>query len=831
MGQRRDRGGRSGRTPGTAVGSGEIREPARAETVEPLAAAALAVHVIPVLAQADDKASGPKAAASAAESKPAANAVTLGTVKVEDQVDHPYKADTISSPKYTEPLVDTPQTITVIKKELIQERVATTLTEALRNTPGITLQQGENGNSTSGDAISMRGFDTQNSIFVDNVRDLGTAVRDTFNIEQIEVVKGPSGADNGRGATAGYINLSSKLPYLEDGAAGTVSYGSEDRRRITGDLNQTLGAASAVRLNVMGQDGGVAGRDVIERRSWGLAPSIGLGLGTSTRFFLFSQHVRQDNTPDGGVPTVGLDGYRFSNSVPNPVQQTLDAAGVDVAAPDSKNYYGFAQDFEDIKANMLTAKFEHDLAPGLTVRNTARYGKSSQERVLTGVNAVTVTDGQQGQAADPAANPPRPQPTPPPNGLTVRDPDAYTTTRTVQATGRVNEIMTDQTNLTGGFKTGIVEHSIGGGVEFIWERQHTPTYAVSGDATPTANLQANLYDPDRSVLRANYAKNGAYTDGETVTTAVYLFDTLHITDRWLVNGSVRWERYETETETLAAPVAPATSGLGTRIEAADNLLSWKGGVLFKPTAISSVYASYANSYQPPGGANFSLSATSTNIANPNLDPQEAQNYELGTKWDLFGGRLAATAALFKSTNKNELARAGDNPDQVIQYGKRQTKGLELALVGEVLPNWNVSGGVTRQKAQITDGTATSDGAGARFTPEWNATLWTTYHLVPYKLTFGGGIQYVDDQKRQENNDPNGAVTATTGQTGYTNVFKVDSYSIVDAMVAYDATPNVSLQLNGYNLFDQDYVAAINNGGSRYIPGVARSYLVSVNVRF
>ncbi len=786
----------------------------------PLAAAVLAVYAVPGVAQDSAEPTAQKQ-----------REVALPAVRVEDEVTNAYKAEAVSSPKFTEPLVDTPQTITVIKKEVLQERVATTLTEALRNTPGITLQQGENGNSTSGDAISMRGFDTQNSIFIDNIRDLGTAVRDTFNLEQIEVVKGPSGADNGRGATAGYINLSSKLPFLENTTAGTLSYGSEDRSRFTGDLNQTIGSSSALRLNVMGQDGGVAGRDYIERKSWGVAPSVGFGLGTDTRFFLFSQHVRQDNTPDGGVPTVGLSGYRFSNSVPNPVTQTLEAAGRVVEAPDSKNYYGFAQDFEDITANMITAKFEHDIAPGFVIRNTARYGKSEQERVLTGTNAVTVTDGQQGQAADPSANPPRPDPTPPPNGLTVRDPDAYSVSRSVQATGRVNEIMTDQTNISGEVKTGIVEHSLGGGVEFIWERQFTPTYAVSGDATPTANLQANLYNPDRNATRANYAKNGAYSEGETVTTALYLFDTLHITDRWLVNGSVRWERYETETETLAAPTGTATQGLGSRIEAADNLLSWKAGVLFKPTAISSVYASYANSFQPPGGANFSLSATSTNVANPNMDPQEAENIELGTKWDLFGGRLAATAALFKSTNKNELARAGDNPDQVIQYGKRETKGVELALVGEVLPNWNVSAGITKQEAEITEGTDTSDGAGARFTPEWNATLWTTYRLLPYKLTFGAGVQYVDDQTRQENNNAYDSVNATTGQVGYTNVFKVDGYTIVDAMVSYEATKNLTVQLNGYNLFDEDYMAAINNGGSRYIPGVARSYLVSLNIKF
>ncbi len=528
--------------------------------------------------------------------------------------------------------------------------------------------------------------------------------------------------------------------------------------------------------------------------------------------------------------------YRFSNSIPQPIEQTLDAAGISVRAPSSKNYYGFKQDFEDIKANMLTAKFEHDLKPGLTVRNISRYGKSEQERVLTGVNAVTVTDGAFGQNADAAANPPRPAPTPPPNGLTPRAADDYTVARSIQGTGRTNEILTNQTNLTYDLQTGFIKHSLGGGLEFIYEKQYTPTF-VAETANPAAVTTANLYNPDRSTTRSNFVKNGAFSDGQTITTAVYLFDTLHLSEQWLVNGSVRWERYNTETETVAAPVAPATQGLGSRVEGADNLVSWKTGVVFKPTPMSSVYASYANSLKPPGDTNFSLAAQNAagglpnaNVNNPDLKEQEAENLEVGTKWDLLGGRLAATAALFKSTNKNDLARAADDPNVIIQYGKREVKGVELAMVGQITPDWNISAGVTHQDAEIKEGTATSEGAGIRFTPELTATLWTTYRIQPLKLLVGAGAQYVDEQTRNETNNP-GGTTAASGQVGPTAIYKVDSYTVFDAMVAYEATKNLTVQLNGYNLFDEDYFAAINNGGSRYIPGTAASYLLSLNVKF
>src|SRR5690606_7780873 len=109
--------------------------------------------------------------------------------------------------KQTQPILDIPQVVNVVKKEMLLDQGATTLMEALRNTPGITQQLGENGNTAAGDTFQMRGFSTQASTFVDGVRDLGAVTRDVFNLEQVEVVKGPSGGDIGRGASSGYINL------------------------------------------------------------------------------------------------------------------------------------------------------------------------------------------------------------------------------------------------------------------------------------------------------------------------------------------------------------------------------------------------------------------------------------------------------------------------------------------------------------------------------------------------------------------------------------------------------------------------------------------------
>lgn len=153
-------------------------------------------------------------------------------VKVEATASNDYRVDQLSSPKFTQPLLDTTQTITVISKELIQQQGASTLTEALRNSPGVgTFYVGENGNTSTGDSIYMRGFDTSGSIYVDGVRDLGSISRDVFNIEQVEVAKGPAGTDYGHTAPTGAVNLASKQPQLGNGISGSLAYGSGQHKR------------------------------------------------------------------------------------------------------------------------------------------------------------------------------------------------------------------------------------------------------------------------------------------------------------------------------------------------------------------------------------------------------------------------------------------------------------------------------------------------------------------------------------------------------------------------------------------------------------------------
>ena len=725
---------------------------------------------------------------------------TMGKISVVAADEPTPKVERASSPKFTQDLLDTPQTITVVSREVLQQQGATTLSQALRNTPGVTFLLGENGNTATGDSIFMRGFDTQGSIFIDGIRDLGTVSRDTFNTEQVEIAKGPAGPDYGRSAASGYVNLSSKVPVADSFSAGSASYGTAQNGRVTGDLNHRFdGTGTAIRLNVMGQDGDVDGRDIIERKGWAVAPSIAFGLENDTRAYFYLLHTDQDNTPDGGVPTIGLDG--FYNAAFDATLPAATAPGVDPARVDRDNWYGLASDFEDVKATMFTARLEHDFGDHVTLRNTSRYGKLRQFYVLTGVNALNI-------------------PSP--------DPDTWTVNRTRHAKFQENTLLTNQTNVTANLKWGDIEHNVTGGIEFIDEKQFNPTYVGLGTPIPVANL----YHPDRHDVLPAYApaRNGVFTRGETQTAGAYLFDTVKFAQRWEATAGFRVDSFRTDFDSailstlVTNPTLPVGTLVPVNLQVDDTLFSYKVGLVFKPAENGSIYVSHAISEQPPGGSNFTLSTAANNVNNPNLDPQKGINYEIGTKWDLRDGALALTGAVYQSTNENELTPDPVDPTQFIQLGERTVKGVELGVVGKLTDNWEVSAGVAKMDTEVTRGLANQNGLQITWSPDLTFTSWTTWR-APFGLSIGGGVRFVDSVIRPVSSN------SAPPPPNQTNMRKAPDYWVVDVMASYAVNDNVSVQLNGYNLTDELYVASLNNSGARYAPGAPRSALLTVNFSF
>ncbi|QBE64146.1 catecholate siderophore receptor Fiu [Pseudoduganella lutea] len=730
----------------------------------------------------------------------------MSEVVAEATKENEFKAERASSPKYTEKLVNTAQTITVIKKELFEQQNATTLTEALRNSPGVgTFFLGENGNTNTGDAIFLRGFDTSGSIHVDGVRDIGSISRDVFNIEQIDVLKGPAGTDTGRGAPTGSVNLQSKQANLENAISGSITGGSGSQKRATADINRVLNAESGIafRLNVMAQDSESASRDVVKNKRWGVAPTIAFGLGGKTRAHLSYLHIKQDNIPDGGVPTIGLPGYTSPDSRnPNPAlrREFLNNAPM----VDPRGFYGHVSDHDDVKADMATVRIDHDFSPNLRLQNTSRYGKTSQQYLLTAfMMGPTSTNATTGVVTPSTLITPNPA-----------DPSTWMlrrATRTLK--DQENRIVANQTAVTWDVTTGTLQHTVVGGLEFISEKQNT--YARTGAGTLTETL---LYTPKANITLTglNNVRTGAGAQGSTDTQALYLFDTVKIGDKWIVNGGVRVDHYDLD---YFATALTNNVFVPTVLSDSDTLTTGKLSVLYKPTANSSVYATIANSKQPPGGASFSLSTSASSAANAAFDPQETLTKEIGTKWDLVDQKLAVTAAYYITDVKNEVEADPTDATRYYQTGKKRVEGIELGVQGQITPNWMISAGYTHMKTSVEAGrlvTANAENA-LTYTPKDAFTSWTTYSF-PFGLTVGGGVRYNGKLLR-----------GTDGAVGTPAYAK--SYWVADAMASYALTKNVDLRLNVYNLADEEYVAAINKSGYRYTPGTPRSASLTANFRF
>ena len=297
-------------------------------------------------------------------------------VSVSEEIDVVDRGVRVHSPKHTEPVLDTPQSISVVDAALIQAQGATTLRDVLRNVTGISIQAGEGGGGLPGDNLAIRGFTARNDIFVDGVRDFGAYSRDAYNIEQVEVTKGPSSAYGGRGSTGGAINMVTKMPDLSTGIVGQVAAGTDDFQRASVDLNHPLPdgmmGGSALRLNLMYTEGDTPGRDQVQGERYGIAPSLGIGLMGKTRLWLTGSLLEEDNRPEYGIPWV-------------PPTNIPLAAYADQPAPvDFDNFYGLNdRDYEETETKIGTAIVDHDIATNATMRALVRGGSSERDSVIT----------------------------------------------------------------------------------------------------------------------------------------------------------------------------------------------------------------------------------------------------------------------------------------------------------------------------------------------------------------------------------------------------------------------------------------------------------------
>ncbi|HKP69501.1 MAG TPA: TonB-dependent siderophore receptor [Pyrinomonadaceae bacterium] len=606
-------------------------------------------------------------------------------------------AHAVASTKYTEPLRDTPQTISVITEDVMRQQGATTLRDVLSNVPGITLTAGEGG-APAGDSLTIRGFSARNDIYVDGVRDLGAQSRDPFNLEQVEVVKGPSSTFTGRGSTGGTINLVSKLPTLRRSIAGSLTGGTAGMKRGTVDVNLPLGDTIAVRVNALAHDSDFAGREVVQNRRWGLAPSISFGMGTPTRYSFGYFYMEQDNISDYGIPWV-------------PVTNNVLVEHRDRPAPvPRETFYGFLdRDKEKLRSDLFTARFEHDFNDNLSVRNQFRYGYSRRDSIAT---------------------PPR-----------FANNNSTTINRELRSWVADDDIFDNQTDFNARFKTGSIEHSAVFGTSLAYEKNHR--VLRTGPNSTTTLLNPNPHDEYTGTIVVNPLEPNATAS----SFAGYLFDTIHLDKRWQLVGGIRWDYFSVEGQNVSTTVTP---NVYVPLNRVDKILSGRAALVFKPVEFGTLYASFGTS------ANPSLEGLLYSPADARLDPEETLTYEAGTKWDLLGNRLLLSGAVF-SVRKTNARTPGLNPgDPPTLDGDVLLNGIELSATGNITRNWQIFSGYTLLDSEIVESNAFTlvngvpiyeQGKEMINTPRNSFNLWTTYRLD--RFFFGGGPRFVG--KRFGNN--------------------------------------------------------------------------------
>jgi catecholate siderophore receptor len=634
----------------------------------------------------------------ATQSLAADSSTTLPEVVVTGQQDKKsYKTDKVSSSKYTEPLLDTPQTITIIPQAVIREQNVTTLREALRNTPGISLQAGEGG-VPNGDNLSIRGFNARTDIFVDGVRDFGGYTRDPFNTQSIEVTKGPSSSFMGRGSTGGAINLVSKTPGDEAFYDGTIGLGATDEyQRYTLDVNQPLDDigldAVAMRFNAVYHDADLQDRDFVHDNRWGVAPSIVFGLGQPTNLAAYYFHLDQDNLPGYGIPWVP------NTNIP------LQAFADQPAPVDRSNFYGLLKrDFEHVDSDVITLVLRHEWDEMTSLKNLTRYGRTFRHSIVTA---------------------PR-----------FDNNNSTDITREFKYREQEDTILSNQTDVTWKFPTGFIDHTLVTGVEFGLENDEN--LAKVGPNGPVTNL----FNPDPLQDYTGIIFVPGAKDTSTAKTAgLYAFDTAKLNEQWQVQGGLRWDFFEVSFR-------PAASQILQRI---DRSLSGRGAVAYKPRSNGSIYAAYGTSFNP-SAEGLALSSSATAATNFRTDPEKSETYELGTKWDVLNERLSLSGALFRTEKTNARTEDPTNPNDILVLeGQQRVEGVELGAAGSITSQWHIFSGYAYMDSEILSSKNQAEvGNELANAPVNSFSLWTTYDLSP-KIEAGFGATFVDE-RFSANND-------------------------------------------------------------------------------
>jgi len=655
--------------------------------LKPLCAALVIAMATPALARAGE---------SSAESDTSSASDAADKSAVLDKVDvnattSSYDVQTTTIGKTDTTVHDLPQTINIINSELMQAQGATSFADALRNVPGITIGGAEGGQI--GNNINLRGFTARTDIYIDGFRDRGQYYRDTFDLESIEVLKGPSSMLFGRGSTGGVINQVTKEPVLHELDQITTTVGTDDRYRVSGDFNEPFSDTSAGRVNVFAQDNHST-RDVMSNKDGGIAPSLRFGIGTPTEITLTALLQRNHDMPDYGIPPL--------NGKPAPVN--------------FDNFYGLTDDRTNQDVAMVGARIEHKFSDDVVLKNQLQYNWYRTDALETAPNNLVTTSGV---AID---------------RTTGNYTDAPLDDILVQLASHDRVIhdtsLDDQTDLTTKFTTGSWSHTLLAGTEFGHDTYENQAYTRTG--LPLLSLLDPVYLPMDPSVVVSTPGNNAY--GTANTAAAFANDTVKFSDQWQAVAGLRRDRFEATLDNSISAPAVATQTV--------YFTSKRAGMIFQPSYEQSYYVSYGTSFDP------SLETLTVTNNTQALPPEKNRSYEIGAKWDLLDDKLDLTAALFDVDKTN--ARTQVSTTEYELSGNIRVRGGEVGVAGHVTEQWQVFAGYTRLNADIVKASDGTQGNVPANTPKNSATLWNSVKLST-EWEVGGGATYLSQRFAANNN--------------------------------------------------------------------------------
>jgi catecholate siderophore receptor len=632
----------------------------------------------------------------------------------------------------------------------------------------------------NGDQFRIRGFQAKNDIYVDGLRDFGVYQRDSFNIESVQVIKGPSSETFGLGTVGGAINTISKRAFLGELINIDGSFGSGPLARGTADVNRQIDATTAVRLNAMVHRQDIAGRDNTKSDRWGAAASLGFGIGTDTQWFLNYFHQDTYRTPDYGVPTILAPGRRHA------------LPATEFGLPRNTSF-SRSTDQDKATADLLTSLMKWQVNDWLTITNDTRLSIYTRDFVST---APTCT------------------------GACITGFLAGRNPTVTYSAGGGSAFVQDAwgfQNVTAGvakFHTGPFRHEAVFGLDYFYQSESRNSPTVAGRR------------PDQQIRTPVFASSGYWyipsptgqREGNATNVGAFVSDRVWIFDQLSILGGVRYDDFSSRVRTSITTGRNAGQ-LGPSQESDSGFASPKVSVILEPNRDQTFYLTYAQSTSPSG--QFVASATGIELPSGILPPERSELFEVGSKINLLDGKLGLTGSVFRVNKSGSfdvdpitgLALAGP-----LDAGEsRRVQGFEVGATGNLTEDWSIQLAYTRLGSRVLDSsTRTNIGNKVQFVPENAFSLFTTYNVAPFfsmpgKLLVGGGVFWDD-----------GYFAATDNITFVPSTFSLDS------LISYEIK-NIRIALNGYNLTDElNYGSAFS---TRATPTSGRTLLLSMGVKF